>query len=260
MKPDKWASEAEMMAAFVVAATSVGFRCVPEAGGHDLLLVAVRETSATYTRHSIEPGDVIAVEGKLRDSLTVLRQAMPRHRTRAKEDRPSADFYAVVVPSAGPDFREVADALDILVWQFPRPIIRPSAWPGMNPARPPDLNIAATERYRCLGHPRIQVTDLDVDITPGMPSPRALTPWKLAAVKLCLLGLTRELTSADFKDTPVAHRTFTDNGWMRLTGRDGRQGRYALTDHPRRPDLEYPEIVAAIVAKTAPTLKSFGKE
>lgn len=238
-----------MFRAFVSEMRACGFRAVPEACGHDLLLVAGERTrDAARGRWSaaldVEPGDVIAVEGKLRPTAAVLRQALPPHRRRDSSGRasPAADFYAVLVPEWDADFGEVAAALDVCVAVMGAP----TRW-SFGGERPPEiLRWAFPDRARVVGHPPLPVPDLDVDMDAGRPSPRALTPWKIAAVRLCLLGLSRELTEADFASGPVRKRTFVDRDWIRLVRREGRAGVYALTDRETRPDLAYPEIVDAL--------------
>lgn len=246
-----------MLSAFAEHATAIGFRCVPEYGGHDLILVAGSDLLDPYENmsrnaipHGVEPGDVIAIEGKLHATPTLLRQALPPHRRMYNTEKPApcADFYAVVVPRYDGEFETVAQALDIGV------VV-------MAPDRERDDNYgksvipAALDRwtmhdsYRVTGHPRIDVTGLNVKMRPGLPSPRSLSPWKIAAVRLCLLGQQRELQRADFAGTPVRLRTFSDRGWITLVRREGRHGVYALADVAGRPDLHYPEITAAIRAE-----------
>lgn len=252
----RWDTEADMFRAFVGEARAHGFRTVPEACGHDLLLVAGSRAGAGVRRQwhtalDAEPGDVIALEGKLRPSLAVLRQALPPHRrARFGQDHsgkagPAADFYAVLVPHWDEDFAEVAAGLDVGIIVMGAPTRR--SWGGESPAEV--LRWMIPHRARVVGHPPLPVPDLDVDMDAGQPSPRALTPWKVAAVKLCIAGRGRELVEADFASGPVRRRTFLDRDWMRLVRREGRAGVYALTDKETRPDLAYPEVAAAVLAR-----------
>jgi hypothetical protein len=243
----KWGSEAAMLVAFADVMRAMGFRVVPEACGHDVILVAGPELcDHGYVRvpSAIEPGDTVAVEGKLRGSLEVLRQAVPpfRHRGVGAEKTPAADFYAVVVPEYYSDFEAIANALDVCTWTM-----LPDGAHGWKGARLGRFDVPHAARV--VGHPPLAVPSIDVAITPGCPSPRALTPWKIAAVRLCLLGEQRDLSAADFAGTPVRPRTFVDRRWMERASGKGQHATWRLLDAKGRPDQEYPEIAAAIVAQ-----------
>lgn len=248
----KWESEAAMLTAFAELARTMGFRVVPEACGHDLLLVAGDELRGPNRYEpapdAIEPGDVIAVEGKLRGSVTALRQALPPYRRkfeRMSDPSSAADFYAVVIPERDDDFESIAIALDVSVWVMRPPQGDPEHW-GHRPAELQWFNVRHGSRV--VGHPRLDVPALDVAITPGLPAPRRLTPWKVGAVRLCLLAAQRPLTVEDFARTPVSVRSLADRGWITREGR-GKTATFRLLEHPTRPDLAYPEIAAAIVAQ-----------
>lgn len=250
----KWESEAAMLVAFMAEARAMGFRVVPEACGHDLVLVVTEPLRRPPGSHRILPdvevGDVIAVEGKLRASITLLRQVTPPFRRRWGCTSPAtADFYAAVIPGYDSDFEEAAHALGAAVWVM-RPG-RPKADRWDYDHAPILASFDLRDELRCVGYGRLAVPDLDVDITPGCPSPRQVTAWKIAAVRLCLLGLTRELVNADFVDAKVNRRRFVDSGWVTVR-REGRVGFYILADVQGRPDRVYPEIVAAIEAQGAP--------
>lgn len=280
----KWESEAAMLTAFVAEAKAMGFRVLPEACGHDLVLVAPdvlpeRRGYAMFPE-AIAPGDCIAVEGKLRATIEVLRQAIPpdrRERHGGRCHRPTGidglefcgtcqgctwmrgddtatalDFYAVVIPDGADtwDFRIVAAALGVCVWTMRAPI---PADPGDRWSREAPAALMLFDVLpgaRVLGRQRPAIPELDVDMVAGTPAPRRLTPWKIAAVRLCLLGMERDLTTADFAaHPPCTARSLVDRGWAELVGRTGRTGVYRLTDSPTRPDRAYPEIAAAIRAQ-----------
>jgi hypothetical protein len=246
MTKPKWTSEAAMLTAFVAEATAMGFRCVPESCGHDLVLIAGPDIEdglrrRHWTTTGIVAGDVVAVEGKLVNNVTVLRQAAPPHRRRwVSLDCAGADFYCIVTPWYDGDFAEVAGALDICVAEMRAGSTeRYSAAPRL-------VRFDIQESHRCFPATTVRPTHLDVAITPGLPSPRPVTPWKLAAVRFCLsVGDGREFTAKEMPKE-LAARTFADRSWIREVRREGRAAVYVLAEHPRRPDLEYPEIVAAL--------------
>lgn len=255
MKATRWESEAAMLASFTARARGQGFRVVPEACGHDLVLVAAEHP---HLPPWAEPGDVVAVEGKLRASLTLLRQAIPPvRRDRTSADVVSADFYAVVVPGIDSDFRDVAEALGVAVVAEPVPHAALTTDYGRRIELERLAETGGVERihipggFRQIGCRRPAVPEIDVEMPAGCPSPRSLSPWKIEAVRLCLVGLRRELASEDFQGE-VKSRTFLDRRWMAVTRREGRKAYYTLTTSTMfglRPDLAYPEIAAALLAR-----------
>lgn len=238
MKPrvEKWATEAEMFAAFMSEARALGFKCYPESGGHDLILVAPAGIEG------LVEGDQIAVEGKLRDNLCVLHQALPPGALYpARKSQTACDFYAVLVPGTDAMFREVARALGIRVLQQPRQdTTRSRHYPRHQLAQGWDDELR-------VGLPRKRLL-LEVEMDAGLPSPSVITPWKVDAVRLCMTVAERggELRSTDFVGTQVRARTFVERGWMQVVRREGRITVYQLADHEGRPDRAYPEVVAAL--------------
>ena len=81
---ERWRSEAEMFASFVVAVKALGFTCYPESCGHDLVMVAPEVIPPEVSPH-VRPGDILVVEGKLVGSVEVLAQSMPPHVRHARE-------------------------------------------------------------------------------------------------------------------------------------------------------------------------------
>lgn len=246
-KVNPWATEAEMLGALVADARRLGFEAYPETAGHDLILVAPAGREAS----GLQAGDTIAVEGKLRANLAVLRQALPPFRRGWLHGTRGAAFYAVAVPGVDDDFRQVAGGLGIEII-----IVRPDGEvsAGRRWARRERLPETHFEGIRWddglrTGLAPLELPAIRVEMEAGCPSPRVVTPWKLDAVKLCLTAAARggEVATADFKALHhLRHRTFVDRGWMRLVRRDGRAAVWALVDAPDRPDRAYPEIVAAL--------------
>ena len=248
-----WPTEADMMGALVADARRLGFSCYPETMGHDLILRAPAGREA----NGLETGDLIVVEGKLRANLTVLRQAMPPFRRRWWSGTRGAAFYAVAVPSCDGDFTVIAAGLGIVVILVPPPDVtaaRARSF-GRSERLPPTLfeSLPWDEGFRT-GLPPWEADLLPVEMASGAPSPRAVTPWKVDAVKLCVAAAARGgvLQSDDFKAHRfVRHRTFVDRGWMRLVRREGRVSTWELVDAADRPDRAYPEIVAALAAQVS---------
>lgn len=217
-----WKSEAEMAAVLIAKMKLWGFSVYPESCGHDIIFRFDAQQPSRMLPKELCLGDTIAVEAKLRPNLTVLRQATP------PRYGPAADFYAVVVPKGDPDFREVAHSLEIAVWVQAAEI----------------SHFYLSERQ--YGLPPLNLPPA-VDMAAGLPAPRSVSAWKVDACRLCLKGLRGELRTSDFKTTKVNPRTFLDRGWMTISRKEGRQAVYTLLDAFNRPDLAYPEIVAALL-------------
>lgn len=230
-----WTSESSMLSYVMRRMEGLGWRSYPESCGHDLILVAGPNATTHEIDAAVEPGIVIAVEGKLQASLGLLRQATPPWRKErwkgGTSDVPHADYYVACLPLRSPEFGEVADALGICVWTT---------------REERHLDNQLDPNHRCLGFARLPVPAVRVEVVPGTAAPRAVTPWKLAAVALCLRGVERgALTREDWEvHSVVNRRTFLDRGWCE---RDGKHWR--ILDSPTRPDRVYPEIVAALVPR-----------
>lgn len=245
----KWPSEAAMFESFCDVHRAAGFSVHPETHGHDLVMVAPDEIKGG-SGGSILPGDVIVVEGKLTANAHLLYQAMPPTCTHGvhvrmwpqTRPRPCAHWYVVLVPSADAGYRQLAAGVGIEVCEYPPP----ATFAGRSASPPRTFK----PRFRLRHDPEIvmQRPALSLAISPGQPSPRALTPWKEAAVRLCLQGRDgRTLTRAD---VGKLDRSFRASGWIEKDG-VGKAATYRLLDKPDRPDRAYPEIVAAIEASEA---------
>jgi hypothetical protein len=101
------------------------------------------------------------------------------------------------------------------------------------------------------------VPPIDFEVPAGVPSPRSVTPWKVGAVRLCML--LREqgfVTSRDFKDCGIAfspywRRKLRNYGRVRRPSTNGRSvmlARYIPLPNAVLPDEENPEIVVGLKA------------
>lgn len=227
----KWQTEAAMFACLQDEARAQGFSVYPECDGHDLVL-QVREP-----RDELEAGDLVVVEGKLHDNVKVLAQALPPSRRWGSENISGGHWHCVAVPGASQEFERVAWAAGIHVIRvLASGMVR---WPRWQHELRHDPGLL------------ISVPDVEVIMVAGHPAPRAVTRWKLAAVELCLLALRRprrEVRGSDFRSFGLHATLWLDRCWIRRTGTDGRYAVYALQDVETRPDLEYPEIAAALRA------------
>lgn len=283
----RFESEADLCTVFAARARSEGFVVHAETSGWDLLLVR---------------GDVqVGVQAKLDPNLSVVSQALPADPTRA-EVSIGPTHRAVLLP--GPAFNATAAERERYV-QLRRVCIASGLLvfhdTVLSVAHRTDC---ATREARSYGAPRRHAALLDtpccawtwipetsiarylskparwsakqpewlpdvvVQHRGGVPNPRAVTQWKLAAVRLCLLLAERGyLTGPDFKGARpggVSVSTWLQRRWLRRDGsitiRPGERSRARYVARPAeewqhgqpRPDVRYPEIVAALRAAPGP--------
>jgi len=246
-KKPEWKSEAHMLGVFLDRVRAAGWTVYPEQCGYDAVLVAGPRDNPKGPRE----GDVVAVEAKLRGNMDVLNQIKPEwlqpwYRDGGPFTAPVPDWHVSVVGAASRTFRELAAALGVAVhvpvpelpheadrwWreQWERDIRWDPGWP-LWMRSPPGKRI---------------VPVLEVDVPAGVPAPRKVTTWKVAAVRACLRG--GRVTSADLG---VDIRRFVAAGWVIAVGKEGRRTVYEFVDPPppNRPDLVYPKIAAALRAE-----------
>lgn len=247
----RWESEAAMLSAFMELMRSWGFRVLPESCGHDLLLVVPEEGIKPDSDHNgtswdcLWPGDVIAVEGKLQATPTLLRQITPPYRRSSREDNPvTADFYVALLPSFNGDFSDVAHALGAQMWVF-EPPTDDGRWRKMEDG-PHLARYGLNDEYRCHGR-RFSLPKIDVAVTPGCPAPRMVTRWKIDAVRFCLEFQDKTAQSQDFTRYDLRASLFLAHGWAEKVGKEGSQWLYSLLPKPTRPDLQYPEVTQAVL-------------
>lgn len=249
-KPKPFRTEEELCAAFAPVARAAGWDVHSEVNGTDMLLVATATCSTEQLeargtgapgRCVVAPGTQLVVEAKLRGNFDVLVQALPPDPYR----RNAADFYAALVPTAPSGFRAVASRCGVNT-------IEAARWDGWNEkwVLNPQLDFLNYRHVRTPGQKPRWVPPVLVEAPAGQPSPRSLTPWKLAAVRLCLEFEGRDIHASDFKAAGIDMKRWRDHGWLVNTGRKaGRKATYRLCgpDHtPKRPDMDYPEIAAAL--------------
>lgn len=205
-------TEADLCAAFIAAATKDGkWRAYAETAGFDILLVRVSD------------GAQIGIEAKLALNVKVLSQALPRH-LEWDAGMTGPDFRAVLVPDGGAQIglRKICGALGIVVIEI-KPLAKEPGRSVACPAFGPVLPVAPGHVWdRELWHDWVPVHRCDVpryvpDVTAGVPSPVALTQWKVRAIKLAILLEDRPVTRADFKALGLSPSRWTDpySGWLR---------------------------------------------
>lgn len=220
-----FASEAELCAVLRSAAEAAGWAFYPETGGWDAILVLEDETQ-------------VGVQAKLRANVDVLAQAIVPPRLAGP------DIHAVLVPSCSRAFQDVAHELGFIV------LI------GDRLRRKPDPDIRGVGAYvgeRYLEHSvrkapraihlpgRCWLPPFVPNSPAGVPSPRSVTPWRVAAAKLCAeLRKGYEPTNAELRERGLAPSTWVRRWIEPVAGT--RPRRYRLIPGVTLPDVAFPDI------------------
>jgi hypothetical protein len=230
--PFKYDDEAHLCREFTGAARDNGFKVWSEAG-YDLLLQATQNNPMGFDARL---GDFIGIEAKLVSNLKVLSQLITR-RTASVSQGPA--FFAVLVPRASVEFKEVAASLRLIVITSKR------------------LGVGGQEGWAFRGgrgqrhlfpeacwHP-----DIEVDIPAGQKSPKQMTKWKMNAVELAVVARDQGyVTSQLFHKMGLSMTVWKANRWIVETGEKiGRLKVYRLGD--KAPDVVNPEIAEALRQK-----------
>ena len=241
-----FASEAELVAKFVELVQAENRKVVslfarderlyadewtvyPETCGFDLVLLG---------RHSVV---TIGIEAKLSLNAKVLCQAV-----QGAADyycRSGPDYRAVLVPGEGKinGVSELAAHIGVTVI-----VVENVGWSGGDDWRfRPELPTPFGSQYfeRRNWHPWVpgeplKLPDYVPDTVAGTKSPCMLTPWKISAIKLCILIERRGyVTRRDMKALEISPTRWCDafHGYLVPDGKDGRYTHYIAG--PRTPDF-----------------------
>jgi hypothetical protein len=86
----------------------------------------------------------------------------------------------------------------------------------------------------------------------GQPSPRPLTAWREAAIRLCIRLRDRGfVTTHDFRELGISKRRWTDpvSGFLVADGYEGRVSRYRQRPGARLPDEGWEAVAEQIRAE-----------
>lgn len=221
-----------MCAAFSEYARGRGWIVHPETSGYDLVLVAGRDVRGAT------PGDQIAVEAKLHDNIQVLFQALPVCR-----NGQGPAFFGVLVPRPSYEFLVLALRLGISVFHGQTRRNKNAPWEP----RCSGLEQLSARRRWVFDAP-LWTPDVVVDVPAGVPSPLTTTPWKVNAVRFCLLvknQMKNKVTSAEFADNGISMTSWRKFGWIEDTGKKaGRRKIYRITD--KAPHIKWPHVTEAL--------------
>ncbi len=256
-----WPSEEAMCDRLKTCLEREGWAVYPETHGFDIFAVYGGD-DAGDDYSGLRHGDTMRVEAKMRPTFKLLEQVLGSYgyvvdETGKKRYRfRGVHWRAVLIPQLVPGFEAVVRALDIMPMTCARYCYEALAWVQKDPT-PATRDFPAWARHE----PKepLLAPKLKVDMPAGVPCPRTVTPWKVAAVKMMLrLRAGEQVTSTDFAAVKLNHSelrcaTFRQHGWLDDTGkRDGRFHIWKLGENPTTtpPDLKYPEIVAAVQRET----------
>jgi len=231
-KSNVFASETELCVEFAEYAKTLGWRVYPETSGFDLLLVAAPEVKTVGAR----PGEQIGVQAKLTVNMHLFAQAIPNARANA-----GPNFFAVLVPSADTDCFAVARRLGVVV--FTAAMYRKWSDPPWQKKLGGLEHLIA--RHHVFDAPA-WTPEVEIWTPPGVKSPSIITPWKIDAVKLCLLGEKKGfLTTVDFIEHGISTTLWVARKWIVDTGdKIGKRKKYRLGEVT--PHLLWPEITEAL--------------
>lgn len=210
--PKKFEKEKDLCAAFTAVVRSPAPRYAPrcdewevyaETGGFDLLLVRKCD------------GAQVGVEAKLRLNAKVVCQALPRWRWSRVDVGP--DFRAVLVPYSAADtgLGEICAEIGITVLRMSE--TEPRFYPALPTSAEIDRYGGDPEWFEWAQEKRCPLPDYVPDVVGGDSAPRALTPWKVAAIKMAVLLETRAVCAADFKAFGLSPSRWTQSRWGWLT-------------------------------------------
>jgi len=205
----RFATEADLCAAFAEKAALHGWAVWPEVQSWDLILVSTTGPSPHSTEPHRVPGYQVAVEAKLRPGLGALASAVGRCQYyNGREHVPHA--AAVLVPARSHDLATVAAAC------------------GLHVYTPDDLRVPApAPRWDGAGLP---LPPVPLQSPGGEPCPRVLSRWRLGALRLCdALQARGVLVGEDFRREAVEPQRWLDARWIVRDG-DGLPARYVAAE------------------------------
>lgn len=233
--------EADLCASFAESAKEQGFKVFPETSNWDLLLVAEKEL--VISKYVVcAKGDTIGVQAKLRPSLELLSQTIPRWADTGP------DFILMAVPHASPAFHHVAQCLHLNVVTPENRFSRLCKDGSLEFSSKVWWNIRPVHRHYFAKPP--WYPDIDVEHMPaGVPSPRSLTQWKVKAIQLCLHAEKAGfITIEDFARFGVSPHRWIQGGWIEALPGEGKrkQRKYVLSKSDDLPHRRYANVTEAI--------------
>lgn len=218
-------TEAELCDAFAEIARTRGWDVYPECGGFDLLLVwnatVMPQGWGRLRLPNAPAGFQVGVEAKLRPNVEVLEQAASRIAYGAA----APDAGAVLVPQATRDFAALGRRLRLHVFALADLVGDRHRRGGLN-----EPFVVEPENGAGEARPRVTLPPIPLQGSGGQASPRVLSPWRVAALRLVIeLRAKGSITRAEAKAIGIDPSHWVTRGWLRTDGQ--RPARY--TELPR---------------------------
>lgn len=213
----KFRTEAELCERFIAAARQSQqhtWKVYPETSGWDVLLGRASD------------GFQVGVQAKLRPNVDVLAQANVKLRYKGP------DVRAVLVPSCSGAFREVAEALGIMVVQAS--VLEPGTPWGVD--RNLDALIARATTHAHLPG-RCWVPPFEPNLPAGVPGPRQVTEWKCNVAQACAKIRAGEAISRD-----TAKYLRLDPQQLQPVAGTSKPKLFKVPEWMRLPDMDFPEV------------------
>lgn len=225
--------ESELCDALIKVAKEQGYHIYPETSNWDIIIVKDIQ---------------IGIQAKLKDNMDVLAQAIEGVQpvgVNIKWSYPAPHIRAVLVPHASKEFKKIASVLGVFV-------IEGAVFNRYGKIREWIKEISKLDGYNknCLTFPKklCWIPEVEIDVPAGVSSPKTITKWKLAAVKLCLLLNEKGfLTSVDFKSINMSMTLWKQKKWLIPADKIGKLIKYVRNKKIELPDQLYPEIVEALI-------------
>lgn len=246
MKKEKtFKLESDLCAAFI-SALPAGWTAYPETAGWDILLSRDAD------------GVQVGIQAKLKLNGNVLTQCLEGE----WQERAGPDYRAVLVPENEKGWEKICAYIGVTVigvrleQRYSRAASDYITQPRVYPELPGHGNTWNGDRWReWFPAQRHTLPDYVPDVGAGHASPIQLTPWKIKAIKACIILAERGfLTRADFKHLSLDHRRWIakDYAWLTISTAKG-----GYVAGPKLPDLkaEHPtnwEQIRADWSKWAP--------
>ena len=233
-----WRTESEMTIAFATRAKQLGFKVYPETSDFDLVLVATPEVCEFMP--ALLAGDQIGIQAKLRANLEVLAQiAHPYSFGQVCPQLKQPHYRAVLVQDPSSHFRAVAANLGVVTLDADFIVHCTSA--------PWGKVFKSWHRRGVTAAAPLWLPHIEAWTPPGVPAPKQITEWKMKAMQLCCIGVTRGyLTKEDFADAKVAISRWHQKKWITGYRCGPNDYRYSLT--PKHPGTLYPDLFEQVKA------------
>jgi hypothetical protein len=222
-----YTSENDLCNTFIEYAKNNGYKIYCETSGFDILVV--------------KDDFQIGIQAKMRGNIEVLAQIVDW-----PQDSIGPNIRAVLIPHSTPEFKRICVALGIYIIEATRKRSRffnlPEVWIKEIQPLPNQYDALYLRQMK-----RCWVPDINIEVPAGVKSPKLITPWKIKAVKLCmLLDEKGYLTSQDFKNVRV-NMTLWKKKWLTDSKqKEGKLTKYIKKVGAKLPDETYPDILEAI--------------